>query len=625
MPSELPTLAEEVREKVIEVTARNGGHIGPNLGVVELTIALHRIFSSPTDKFVFDVSHQGYIHKLFTGRQDEPFGKIRQTGGYSGFLCRTESDHDCFGAGHAGTALSAALGMAIARDRKSADNHVVAVLGDAAFTCGITMEALNNVSDSTRRLVIILNDNEWSIAKNVGALSRYFNDIITNPMYNRIDRKVQKILKSVPGGDSILDFSRKWKRETKDFFVDSNLFEAYGVRYIGPIDGHDLETLERYLQFAKDQHQPIILHVLTKKGKGFEPAIASPEKFHGLGPFDPETGSSVPKPEGAPPNYQDSFGKSLLSFARADRKIMGITAAMPPGTGLSHLRDNLPDQFLDVGIAEEHAVITAAGMACEDLLPVVAIYSTFLQRAYDPIIHDVCLQNLPVTFCMDRAGLSPNDGPTHHGLFDIAYLRCVPNATIMQPANEDELADMLWTSIYSGGPAFIRYPRGSAIGVPIKPKPQKLKVGKAHEIRHGTDVALWAIGPWVAEAQSMASQLSVATHCSVSVVNARFIKPLDHSLLREQVARGVRLIVTFEDHVINGGFGSAVLESLSELDNPPKVLRFGYPDAFVGHASSVSDLRKQNGLSPEEIQHQILSAWAQITDLAGSPIPENKY
>jgi 1-deoxy-D-xylulose-5-phosphate synthase len=603
---ELQELAVEIRTRLIEVTSRNGGHIGPNLGVVELTIALHRVFESPRDRFVFDVSHQGYVHKLLTGRNTSEFDKIRQTGGLSGFLSRKESEHDAFGAGHAGTALSAALGMAAARDQQGEDNHVVAVLGDAAFTCGITMEALNNIAETTPRLIIILNDNEWSIAKNVGALAKYFNEIITNPVYNKIDRRLASFVRNLPGGESMLEVGKKWKRETKDFFVGSSLFEAYGLRYIGPIDGHDLEAVTRHLEFARNSHQPIILHMMTKKGKGFEPAMAAPEKFHGLGPFDKSTGLAPPKEKETPPNYQDVFGQRLLDFAQNDSRIIGITAAMPPGTGLSFLRDSLPEQFYDVGIAEEHAVIFAAGMACEGMRPVVAIYSTFLQRAYDSIIHDVCLQNLPVTFCMDRAGLSPNDGATHHGLFDIAYLRCIPNTIVMQPKDEDELADMLWTCLQTDSPTFIRYPRGSAMGVEAKAQPVQLEIGKAEVLQEGSDIQFWALGPWVADALSIADELSHAGH-SVGVVNARFAKPLDSDLLNQQAA-SAKLIVTFEDHSIVGGLGSAVIESVSDAGLACPVLRIGYPDTFVDHGSSGGDLRKSVELDRASILKRIKEA-----------------
>ena len=480
---QLPRLAEELRDEIITVTSSNGGHVAPNLGVVELTIALHRVFNTPEDQLVFDVAHQGYVHKLLTGRRGEAFRQLRQSGGVSGFLYRPESPHDCYGAGHAGTALSAALGMATARDLRGSHEHVVAVCGDAAFTCGITMEALNNIVACTKRLIVILNDNEWSIAKNVGAMAKYLNRLSTSSTYNKIHHDLEKFFTSLPHGPEMHHLWVKWKRETKDFFVESSLFEKYGLRYLGPIDGHNIGELVKNLEFAKQSDGPILLHVLTKKGLGLEAAQKSPEKFHGLGSFDPVTGESRKPAPGTPPNYQDVFGQALARFAKADPRIVGITAAMPSGTGLSFLAAECPRQFFDVGIAEEHAVLFAAGLATKGLRPVCAIYSTFLQRAYDPVIHDVCLQNLPVVFCLDRAGLSPNDGPTHHGLFDLAYARCVPNAVIMQPKDEDELVDMLHTSLQLNAPAFIRYPRGAACGVPLKAQPATLPVGQAEMLR----------------------------------------------------------------------------------------------------------------------------------------------
>src|SRR4051812_23950371 len=395
-PAQLPQLAQEIRDELIEVTARNGGHIGPNLGVVELTIALHRVFNTPEDQFVFDVAHQGYVHKLLTGRQGEFFAKLRKTGGASGFLYRSESVHDAFGAGHAGTALSAALGMATARDLRGSHEHVVAVCGDAAFTCGITLEALNNVVSSTKRLIVVLNDNEWSIAKNVGAIAGYLNRISTSPTYNKLHHDIEAFFKSFPTGVEMNKVYHKWKRETKDFFVESSLFEKFGLRYLGPVDGHNLDALEKNLEFARHCDVPVLIHVLTKKGKGLEAAVNSPEKFHGASPFDPDTGESIKPIPGTPPNYQDVFGAALARFARSNPKVLGITGAMPAGTGLSQLAREVPTQFFDVGIAEEHAVLFAAGLATKGFRPVCAIYSTFLQRAYDQIIHDVCLQNLPV-------------------------------------------------------------------------------------------------------------------------------------------------------------------------------------------------------------------------------------
>jgi len=608
---ELPQLAQEIRERVIATTSKNGGHVGPNLGVVELTIGLHRVFNTPNDRFCFDVSHQGYVHKLLTGRNDERFDHIRTSDGYSGFLTRNESEHDAFGAGHAGTALSAALGMAVARDKRGTDENVVALCGDAAFTCGITMEALNNVAGSTKRLIIILNDNKWSIAKNVGALSRYFNELITNPIYNRLNDDIESLLQKMPGGESIIKFGAKWKQETKDFFVSSSLFEKFGIRYIGPIDGHDQKQVEHYLEFAKNAEQPVILHILTEKGRGYDVAIENPERFHGASPFDVKTGKGPPSASGTPPKYQDVMGETLVKLAREDKNVVGITAAMPSGTGLNILEKELPDQFFDVGIAEEHAVLFAAGMATSGYHPVCAIYSTFLQRAYDQIIHDVALQNLPVLFCMDRAGLSPNDGATHHGLFDLSYLRCVPGVVVMAPANEDELADMMATGLAYQGAAFIRYPRGNAVGTPIKEKPEAIEVGKAKRLQSGSDIDIWAIGTMVTDAEELAR--SLREHgIDAGVVNARFVKPLDTVLLAES-AQSTRLIVTMEDHVITGGLGSAVMEALqiADLQRCP-VERIGWPDAFIEHGSSVNKLRDENGLSPQDILKCVMAKFAKL-------------
>ncbi len=602
---QLSRLAQEIRARLIEVTARNGGHIGPNLGVVELTLALHRTFDTPKDRFVFDVSHQGYVHKLLTGRNDERFDRIRSAGGHSGFLCRSESEHDCYGAGHAGTALSAALGMAIARDRRGSDEHVVAVCGDAAFTCGITFEALNNVASSTKRLIVILNDNEWSIAKNVGAMAHYLNELITTPAYNRLHKDLESFLQRLPGGESLMRWGAKAKREAKDFIVASSLFEKFGLRYLGPINGHDTELLEQYLDFARHADEPILLHVLTKKGRGLDVALENPEKFHGTSAYDPKTGKAAKK-SGGPPNYQDVFGKALAREALADSRVAGITAAMPSGTGLSHLQEAAPDQFFDVGIAEEHAVLMAAGMATSGSKPVVAIYSTFLQRAFDPVIHDVCLQNLPVVFGMDRAGLSPNDGPTHHGVFDISYLRPVPNAVVMAPMDEHELEDMLRFCLQHDGPTFIRYPRGSCTGTERPPvNGDALRLGKSKEMEKGETVRIWALGPMVAEARKVAAIVRESTGVDVGVVNARFAKPLDADRLKEDSAKA-RLFVTMEDHVISGGFGSAVLEYLSEARVKVPVERFGWPDKFIEHGNGNGDLREAYGLTVEAMAEKVI-------------------
>jgi len=611
-PADLPILAQEIRDEIISVTASQGGHVGPNLGVVELTIALHRVFDSPADSFVFDVAHQGYVHKLLTGRGGEFFGKLRHSGGASGFLYRPESDHDSFGAGHAGTALGAALGMATARDLKGSKEHVVAVCGDAAFTCGITLEALNNVVTSTKRLVVVLNDNQWSIAPTLRAMAKYLNRLSTSATYNKIHHDLEKFFIGLPHGHEMNQLWVKWKRETKDFFVNSSLFEKFGLRYVGPIDGHNLDELHKNLEFARQCDAPVLIHVITMKGRGLEAALNSPEKFHGVGGFNPVTGDPVKPKPGTPAAFQDVMGQAMVRFAKADPRIVGITAAMPSGTGLSKLAAEVPRQFFDVGIAEEHAVLFASGMATKGMKPVCAIYSTFLQRAYDQIIHDVALQNLPVTFCMDRAGLSPNDGPTHHGLFDISYLRCVPNLTVMQPKDEDELVDMLHTGIELGSPAFIRYPRGPGLGVAIKDKPERLEIGHAEVLREGSNIVLWALGPMIQDALAIADRLQAEENLSVGVVNPRFIRPLDRTLLLSQAAL-VPLIVTLEDHVLAGGFGSSVLEALQEADCPAAVERIGWPDKFVEHGSSVDSLRAAYGLSLDAMHRRVLDRWKRLS------------
>ncbi len=605
-PEQLPALAQEIRERLVAVTAKNGGHIGPNLGVVELSIALHRVFGTPRDKFVFDVAHQGYVHKLLTGRNGPDFDGIRTTGGLSGFLNREESLHDVFGAGHAGTALSAAVGLANARDRLAEDSHVVALIGDAALTCGVTMEALNNAAKSTKRLVIVLNDNEWSIDRNVGAVADILSRLIVTRPYNNSQKGLKRFLGKTRFGTKVLDFGRSFKRHVKNWYThSSSLFEQYGVRYVGPIDGHDLGALERYLNFCKDSTGPILLHIRTEKGRGLGAALKNPEKFHGTGAFDPETGDSLASgAPGAAKSWQDVFGALLVREAKADRRVVGITAAMPSGTGLNQLKAELPAQYHDVGIAEEHAVLFGAGIAARDLRPVCAIYSTFMQRAYDMVIHDVCLQRLPVTFCMDRAGVSPSDGPTHHGLFDIAYLRCVPNVTLMQPKDEDELSDMLHTALQSGAPMFIRYPRGAAAGKAIKAHPALIPLGKAEVLRAGGDIQIWALGSMVPDALQLAEKLTAQTGLSVGVVNARFAKPIDASLLAEQ-AKSAKLIVTLEDGAVTGGFGTGVLEALAEHGGRTPVVRLGWPDRFVGHATDVKTLRAANGLSPDQMLERV--------------------
>jgi len=639
--SQLLQLADEIRHELITVLAKNGGHLGPNLGVVELTIALHRVFSTPKDKFVWDVSHQAYVHKLLTGRKDR-FNTIRTTGGLNGFALRTESPHDCYGAGHAGTALSAALGMAAARDKRGSDEHVVCIFGDAALTNGISFEALNNIAHTTKRFIGILNDNEWSIAKNVGAISNYLNKLITNPRYNKLARDFESFVRRLPKGELALKLAHKAEGGVKGAITDVALrqtgslvdadgrggygspiiFEEMGLRYLGPIDGHDLPLLISTLEFARTCDQPIVIHLLTQKGKGFDAALKSPEKFHGTGPYDVSTGDSLPAKPGAPPMYQDVMGQTLVKLCQKDNTLVGITAAMPSGTGLKHLEKAMPDRYFDVGIAEEHAVIFAAGMATMGFHPVCAIYSSFLQRAYDCIHHDICLQDLPVTFCMDRAGLSANDGPTHHGLFDIAYLRCLPNLIAMAPKDEDELVDMMFTATHQRHPAFIRYPRGAAEGVPIKEEPKLLEIGKAEVIQNFSSngkkkVALFGLGPMCAIARKAAIQLA-AEGFDCAVINPRFTKPLDAGT-HEFFGRAAEVVVTLEDHALMGGYGSAVLELFSEKGVTTPVVRIGWPDQFIEHASTQDELRKKYGLSVEntvaKVKAQFGEVPAQVTKL----------
>jgi 1-deoxy-D-xylulose-5-phosphate synthase len=620
-PEQLTALAEDIREELITKLAKAGGHLGPNLGVVELTIAMHRVFSTPKDKFVWDVSHQVYVHKLLTGRKNR-FHTIRQTDGLNGFALRSESEHDSFGAGHAGTALSAALGMCAARDQRKGDEHVVCVFGDAALTNGVSFEALNNIAHTTKKFIGILNDNEWSIAKNVGAISGYLNKLITNPTYNQLQKDFEAFMRRTPRGEITYKLGQKVEEAVKGVvkeltlrhnptssedegrggFGSSLIFEELGLRYLGPIDGHDIPLLVEALEFAKSCDQPIVLHVLTKKGKGFDAALKHPEKFHGLGPYCAQTGETPAAKPGTPPAYQDVFGQTLVKLCQKDATLVGITAAMPTGTGLKHLEKAMPGRYYDVGIAEEHAVIFAAGMATMGFHPVVAIYSTFLQRAYDCIHHDVCLQDLPVIFCMDRAGLSANDGPTHHGLFDISYLRCLPNVIAMAPKDEDELADMMFTASLQKHPTFIRYPRGNGEGVPIKETPALLEVGKAEVTRNfaqngGKKVALFGLGQMHGIAKRAADQLA-AEGFDVAVINPRWTKPIDAGT-HEFFSRGADLVITLEDHVLMGGYGSAVVEHLADQRITTPVVRIGWPDQFIEHASTVDYLRNKYGLTVE--------------------------
>ena len=596
---ELPLLAQEVRDELIKVLSETGGHLGPNLGVVELTIALHRVFETPKDKFVFDVSHQGYVHKMFTGRLDR-IATMRQYEGLNGFLLRTECEHDCYGAGHAGTAISAGLGMAVGRDLRGGDEHVVVVAGDAAFTCGISYEALNNVESQTKRFIVVLNDNEWSIAKNVGAIASYLNKIVANPTYAGLHDKARRFVEAI-GGKTAVHLAHKFEEGVKNLLVPSVIFEELGLRYYGPIDGHDIPLLTRTFEFLKTQDEPVLLHILTKKGKGYEPAIAKPDKFHGLGKFAADTGETAP---GGTPTYSELIGKTLAKFAASNKNIVGITAAMPTGTGLIHFQAAHPDRYFDVGIAEEHAALFACGLATQGLKPFLTIYSTFMQRAYDMIIHDMALQNLNVALCMDRAGLSGDDGPTHHGLFDIGYLRHVPGIVHMQPKDEDEFVDMLWTiANYNDGPIAIRYPRGAGTGAVPKPQPKLLEIGKAEVVQHGRDVAIFGLGNMFEVAQEAARKLE-AQGVSVALINPRWIKPMDVGTL-EFFARGTQVVCTIEDHVLHNGFGCAVMEHLHEKMISTPVVRIGWPDQFIEHGT-IPILRKKHGITADALVEKVL-------------------
>ncbi len=640
---QLHHLAEEIRQELINGLAKNGGHLGPNLGVVELTIALHYVFNTPKDKFIWDVSHQIYVHKLLTGRKKR-FSTIRSTDGLSGFALRSESEHDCYGAAHAGTALSAALGICAARDQRGSDEDVVAIFGDAALTNGISFEALNNIGPTTKRFIGILNDNEWGIAKNVGAISDYLNKLITHPSYNKLAKDFERWVRKLPKGDIALKLAHKAEEGFKGALTEvgleqnqgmieadgrggygnSLIFEEMGLRYLGPVDGHNLPLLISTLQFARTCDRPIVIHVLTKKGKGYEAALQNPEKFHGLGPYDVATGTTLPSKPGTPPAWQDVFGHAMVKLCQKDNSVVGITAAMPSGTGLKILEKAMPNRYYDVGIAEEHAVLFACGMATMGFHPVCAIYSTFLQRAYDCIVHDAALQELPVIFCMDRAGLSPQDGPTHHGLFDISYVRSVPNCIAMAPKDEDELVDMMFTATHQKLPTFIRYPRGPGEGVPIKDQPKILEIGKAEVIQNfsnngGRKIALFPLGNMMSLGRKVAAQLTAQGH-DVALINPRFAKPLDAGVT-EFFGRAADVLVTFEDHVLMGGYGSAVLELFNEKRVSVPVVQVGWPDQFIEHASTVEDLRKKYGLTVENtvarVKAELSAAAPAVSKLIG--------
>ncbi|OEF98451.1 1-deoxy-D-xylulose-5-phosphate synthase [Desulfuribacillus alkaliarsenatis] len=594
-------LANEIRTFLIEEVSKTGGHLGPNLGVVELTIALHSVFNSPEDKMIWDVGHQSYVHKILTGRWKQ-FSTLRCYKGLSGFPKCKESEHDVFETGHSSTSISAALGMAYAAKLNNESNHSIAIIGDGAMTGGIALEALNHAGQSDVNLIVILNDNEMSIAQNVGALSNYLTRMRTDPNYSRVKDDIEFILKKIPAiGSKMLKTAERIKDSLKYLFVSGMLFEELGFTYLGPIDGHNLEDLESTLQQAKRKKGPLLVHVITKKGKGYPPAEKNPDLFHGIGKFDIETGQSIKKQ--APPSYTKVFGDTIVAIAADEQKIACITAAMPTGTGLTDFSKKYPERFFDVGIAEQHAVTLAAGLAKGGFIPVFAVYSTFLQRGYDQVLHDVCLQNIPVIFAVDRAGLVGQDGETHHGVFDLAYLRHIPNITIMMPKDENELRHMLYTAVQLKGPVVVRYPRLNGNGVDMSEELACLPIGRMEYINRGQDLSIIALGPMLSIAQDVASRLETRDF-TVNILNARFVKPLDEETLDALANLGAPIII-IEEHVLQGGLGSAILEYYEQAGRRNlKIKRYGIPDKFIEHGDRL-ELLSQIGLTAEQITEEI--------------------
>lgn len=597
--AELKALADDVRAFLIDVVSKTGGHLGAGLGTVELTVALHYVFNTPHDKLVWDVGHQAYPHKILTGRKNR-LHTIRQYKGLSGFLKRTESEYDTFGAGHASTAISAALGMVAARDFNGDDYKVVAIVGDGSMTGGMAYEGMNNAGILKKDFIVVLNDNNMSIAPNVWAISNYFTQLIANPSYNRFKSHVYELTGKLDAwGDRIRRVAARLEEGVKVVITPGMLFEALGFRYFGPVNGHNIGQLVNIFKDVKNYHGPILVHVTTQKGKGYKPAENDVQKLHGVTPFDKVTGIA-PKKAGGPPAYTKVFGTALTELAKANPRIIGITAAMPDGTGLDILQKELPQNFYDVGIAEQHGVTFAAGLATQGCIPVVAIYSTFLQRAFDQIIHDVAIQHLHVVFALDRGGLVGADGPTHHGAFDLSYLRLIPGMVVMAPKDENELRDMLYTAIeYKDGPIALRYPRGNAVGVPLKQGFDRIPIGKGEILRRGSHVALLAVGLMVQNALKAAALLE-QQGIDAEVVNMRFIKPLDEALIEELAGR-FDTFVTVEDNTIRGGFGSAVAECLAAKGITGVRLRIhGIPDRFIDHGSP-DELHREIGLDPQGI------------------------
>ena len=585
--SELVTLCDEIRSFIIESVSKTGGHLSSNLGVIELTVALHYVFDCPQDKFIWDVGHQTYPHKILTGRKKK-MGSLRALDGISGFPKISESAYDIFGTGHSSTSISAALGMAEALKKKNLDHKAIAIIGDGAMTAGMAFEGLNNAGDSKNNILVILNDNDMSISKNVGALNNYLAKLMSGNLYGSIKRSSKAVLSAIP---PMLEFAKRAEEHVKGMVIPGTLFEEFGFNYIGPIDGHDLNALVDTLNNLKALQGPQLLHVATQKGFGYEPAETDPNKFHGVGQFSLSDGAQPLKIKKA--TYTDVFGDWIVDMAMIDKKLCAITPAMLDGSGLNKFSEKFPDRFFDVGIAEQHAITFAAGLACENYKPVIAIYSTFLQRAYDQLIHDVALQNIPMLFAIDRAGIVGQDGPTHSGSFDLSFLRCIPNILIMAPSNENECRQMLFTGFKFKGISVVRYPRGPGPGSAIKSKMTAIPIGKAEVIRKGRTIALLAFGNMLEEA------LKAGDKINATVVNMRFIKPLDIKLIRD-LGSSHKLLVTLEENTISGGAGSAVLEVISEYDLKCQSLRIGIPDKFVEQGSQ-EQLRKKYGLDAASI------------------------
>ncbi len=596
--AELNTLAREIRSLIVNTVASSGGHLASSLGTVELTLALHFVFNTPQDKVIWDVGHQSYAHKIITGRKDK-FATLRKKDGISGFPRREESIYDAFNVGHSGTSISAAAGFAQAQCLKGDRNKIIAVIGDGSMTTGMAFEALNWAGDCKKDIIIVLNDNEMSISPNVGALSSYLNRVMTGHTVTRLKTDIKGFLKSIPGiGDHMVKLSQQIEESLKTFVVPGALFEELGFTYVGPLEGHRLDYLIRNFENIKELKGPVLVHVITKKGKGYKFAEEKPLDYHGIAPFNVDTGQKLASSSGIP-TYTKIFGETLVKLARNDSRIVAITAAMCEGTGLDQFRQELPDRLYDVGIAEQHGVTFAAGLAIEGFIPVVAIYSTFLQRAYDQILHDVCLQKLPVVFAIDRAGLVGEDGATHQGLFDYSYLRSIPNIIVMAPKDENELQHMLKTAVSCGCPVSLRYPRGKGTGASLDGEPKVLEIGKGEVLREGSDLAVVAIGSTVYPALAAAERLC-KKGLNVKVINARFVKPIDRELLLN-VAATIKKIITVEENVLQSGFGSAVLELLAEKGiSDVQVKRLGIPDEFVEHATQ-KQLRHQYGIDEEGI------------------------